>query len=34
MRRLSIAEALREAIADRQGPRLVQAPVATGMWFE
>ncbi len=32
--REQVAEALREAIADRQGPRLVQAPVATGMWFE
>ncbi len=32
--REQVADALREAIADRQRPRVVQAPVATGMWFE
>jgi hypothetical protein len=29
-----LADALREAIAADDGPRLVQVPVATGMWFE
>lgn len=29
-----LAEALREAIAAGDGPRLVQARVASGMWME
>ena len=29
-----LAEALREAIAVQDGPRLVEVPVATGMWLE
>jgi hypothetical protein len=29
-----LADALREAIAADDGPRLVEVPVATGMWFE
>jgi benzoylformate decarboxylase len=29
-----LVEALREAIADQDGPRLVQARVASGMWME
>ncbi len=32
--REELTEALREAIAVQDGPRLVQVPVATGMWFE
>jgi benzoylformate decarboxylase len=29
-----LAEALGEAIAVQDGPRLVQVPVASGMWLE
>ena len=32
--REALTEALREAIAADDGPRLVQVPVASGMWFE
>ncbi len=32
--REELTEALREAIATHDGPRLVQVPVATGMWLE
>jgi benzoylformate decarboxylase len=32
--REELAEALREAIAAEDGPRLVQVRVASGMWFE
>jgi benzoylformate decarboxylase len=32
--REALTEALRDAIAADDGPRLVQVPVATGMWFE
>jgi hypothetical protein len=32
--REALTETLREAIAADDGPRLVQVPVATGMWFE
>jgi benzoylformate decarboxylase len=30
----TLTETLREAIADDSGPRLVQVPVASGMWME
>ena len=29
-----LADALRRAIAVEDGPRLVQVPVATGMWLD
>jgi hypothetical protein len=29
-----LTEALREAIAAQDGPRLVQVPVASGMWLD
>jgi benzoylformate decarboxylase len=32
--REQLVEALREAIAAQDGPRLVQVPVASGMWLE
>ena len=32
--REELTEALREAIAADDGPRLVQVPVASGMWLE
>ena len=32
--REELAEALRAAIADEDGPRLVQVPVASGMWLD
>jgi benzoylformate decarboxylase len=32
--REELAEALRDAIPAEDGPRLIQVPVATGMWFE
>ncbi len=32
--RAALTEALRAAIADDTGPRLVQVPVASGMWTE
>jgi hypothetical protein len=30
----AMREAMREAIAADDGPRLVQVPVASGMWME
>ena len=32
--REELAEALRQAIAVQDGPRLVQVPVAGGMWLD
>ncbi len=32
--REELTEALREAIVVQDGPRLVQVPVASGMWLE
>ena len=32
--REELTEALREAIAVQDGPRLVQVPVASGMWLD
>lgn len=32
--RQQLTKALRESIAASDGPRLIQVPVALGMWFE